>query len=141
MKNEDTCGAMVKQIHDELEKRANNALRPHNLTMAQMNVLLELNSVKGKQISLKGLEQRFHVAQSTAAGIVSRLEQKGLIEALGDPEDKRIKKVRITAAGVERCQEAERHMEETEAHILSHLTEAEQAILLTLLQKVRDSFF
>lgn len=141
MKNEDTCGAMVKQIHDELEKRANNALRPHNLTMAQMNVLLELNDVNGRQISLKDLEQKFHVAQSTAAGIVSRLEQKGLVEALGDPEDKRIKKVQITAKGMERCQEAERHMEETETHILSRLTETEEVILLTLLEKVRDSLF
>ena len=141
MKNQDTCGAMIKQINDELEKRANNALRPHNLTMAQMQVLLTLDDASGGQMSLKDLEQRFHVAQSTAAGIVSRLEQKGLIEALGDPEDKRIKKARITAGGKERCREAERHMEETEAYILSRLTETERAILLTLLQKVRDSLY
>lgn len=141
MKNMGACGAMIKQIHDELEKRANNSLRPHDLTMAQMNVLLALNDVAGKQISLKDLEQRLHVAQSTAAGIVSRLEQKKLIEALGDPQDKRIKRVRITEKGMERCKEAEQYMEETEEHILSRLTETERAILLTLLQKVRDSLY
>lgn len=141
MKNQNTCGAMIKQIHDELEKRANNALRPHNLTMAQMSVLLALNDVVDKQIPLKNLEQIFHVAQSTAAGIVSRLEQKGLIEALGDPGDRRIKKVQITEKGRERCREAEQHMEQTEERILSKLTETEQVILLTLLQKVRDSLF
>lgn len=141
MKHQGTCGAIIKQINDELEKRANNALRPHNLTMAQMQMLLTLDDVSGGQMSLKDLEQRFHVAQSTVAGIASRLEQKRLIEALGDPEDKRIKKVRITAEGTERCREAERHMEETETRILSRLTEAEQVILLTLLQKVKDSLF
>lgn len=141
MKNQNTCGAMIKQIHDELEKRANNALRPHNLTMAQMSILLALNDVVDKQIPLKNLEQTFHVAQSTAAGIVSRLEQKGLIEALGDPGDRRIKKVQITEKGRERCREAEQHMEQTEERILSKLTETEQVILLTLLQKVRDSLF
>lgn len=141
MNNQDTCGAMVKQINDELEKRANNALRPHNLTMTQMQVLLTLDDVSSGQMSLKDLEQSLHVAQSTAAGIVSRLEQKGLIEALGDPEDKRVKKVRITAKGLERCREAEQNMEETETYILSRLTETEQEILLTLLKKVRDSIF
>lgn len=141
MKNQNTCGAIVKQINDELERRANNALRPHGLTMAQMHVLLTLDDAVGGQMSLKDMEQSLHVAQSTAAGIVSRLEQKGLIEAFGDPEDKRIKKVRITERGKERCQEAEQHMEETEAYILSRLTETEQVILLTLLQKVRDSLF
>jgi len=141
MKNEDTCGAVIKQINDELEKRANNALRPHNLTMTQMHMLLILDEASGGQLPLKDLEQRLHVAQSTAAGIVSRLEQKGLIEALGDPQDKRIKKARITAEGMQRCREAEQNMEETEAHILSRLTETERDILLTLLQKVRDSLF
>lgn len=81
-------------------------------------------------MSLKELEQIQHVAQSTAAGIVSRLEQKGLLEALGDPEDKRIKKVRITAEGIERCKEAEQHMEQTEEYILSRLTETEQGLCL-----------
>lgn len=141
MKNQNTCGALVKQINDELGKRANNALRPHNLTMAQMQVLLTLDDVSSGQMSLKDLEQSLHVAQSTAAGIVSRLEQKGLIEALGDPEDKRVKKVRITAKGLERCREADQNMEETETYILSRLTETEQEILLTLLKKVRDSIF
>lgn len=141
MKNQDTCGAMVKQINDELEKQANNALRPHNLTMAQIHVLLTLDDAGGGEMSLKDLEQSLHVAQSTAAGIVSRLEQKGLIEALGDPEDKRVKKARITEEGMERCREAEQHMEETEARILSNLTETERDILLTLLRKVRDSLF
>lgn len=141
MKNQNTCGALVKQINDELGKRANNALRPHNLTMAQMQVLLTLHDAGAGQMSLKDIEQRLHVAQSTAAGIVARLEQKRLVEALGDPEDKRIKKVKITVEGMERCREAEQNMEETEAHILSGLTKTERDILLTLLCKVRDSLY
>lgn len=139
MITQNSCGAMIKQIHDELEKQANNALRPQDLTMAQVGVLLTLNEADGRQFSLKDLEQIFHVAQSTAAGIVSRLEQKGLVEPFGDPEDKRIKKIRITPKGVERCREAEMQMIQTEARILSGLTETEQTIFLTLLQKVRDS--
>lgn len=39
------------------------------------------------------------------------------LEALGGPEDKRIKKVRITGKGAERCPEAEQHMEKEEANM------------------------
>ena len=73
-----SCGAFIKQIHDALEKSANNALRHQDLTMAQVGVLLALNDASDHELPLKELEQVLRVAQSTAAGIVTRLEQNGL---------------------------------------------------------------
>ena len=35
---QNSCGACIKQIHDALEKNANNALRHQDLTMAQVSV-------------------------------------------------------------------------------------------------------
>ena len=139
MINQNTCGAIIKQIHDELEKNANNALRSQGLTMAQVGALLVLRDVPEGQCSLKEMEQVLHVAQSTAAGIMVRLEQKGLVEGFGSPEDKRIKMVRITPKGEECCFQAERSMEETEKRLLSGLTETERSIFNSLLAKVRDS--
>lgn len=136
---ESSCASLIKQIHDELEKQANHAMRPHGLTMAQFGVLLALNSAEGAQLALKELESILHVAQSTAAGIVVRLEQKGMVEGFGDPRDHRIKMVRITPAGAVCCQEAERNMALAEAGILSGLTETERSIFKALLQKVRNS--
>ena len=86
-----TCGTLIKQIHDGLEKQANNSLRPQDLTMAQVRVLIELRFAPERQMALKELERRLHVAQSTAAGIVARLEQKGFVESFGDANDRRIK--------------------------------------------------
>ncbi len=140
MIRQNTCGAIIKQLHDELEKNANNVLRPQGLTMAQIGILLVFKDTPGNQCSLKELEQILHVAQSTAAGIVSRLEQKGLVEGFGDPEDKRIKMVRITSAGEECCRRAEASMAEAEKKLLSGLTETERNIFSCLLMKVRDSF-
>lgn len=139
MTMQNSCGAMIKQIHDETEKILNNTLRPQGLTMSQVGILLALNDAEGKQLTLKDLEQIFHVAQSTAAGIVLRLEQKKLVEAINDEKDKRIKKVRITKAGIERCIEAKEYMQQTNAYVLSSLTETERTNFLTLLQKIRDS--
>ena len=139
MSSRNACGSLIKQIHDELEQQANNALRPQGLTMAQVGVLLALVDAEEGQQSMKELEQILRVAQSTTAGIVSRLEQKGLVEALGDLSDRRVKLVRLTQAGRECCCGAEEDMSRTEALILSGLTETERDILLVLLEKVRNS--
>lgn len=139
MIDQNSCGALIKQIHDELEKNANNAMRVHDITMAQCSALLILNGAPEKQMALKELERRLRVAQSTAAGIVTRLEQKGLVEGFGSPDDKRIKMVRITQQGIECCQRARQNMEQAETMLLSGLTITEQDIFLSLLKKVRDT--
>ena len=139
MIDENMCGAMIKQIHDELEKKGNNAMRIHEITMVQSHALMMLEQSPGKQLSLKELERILRVAQSTAAGIVARLEQKGLVEGFGSPEDRRIKMVRITEKGLERLRCVEQDMEQAEKHLLSGLTETEKEIFLVLLRKVRDT--
>ena len=133
------CGLLIKQINDELRKNANNALRGLDMTLAQLEVLDRLVQAPEGRHSLKELEQILHVAQSTAAGIISRLEQKGFVEGLGDAEDRRIKRVQITPAGMECVRTALHHRAEAEGLILSNLTEAERNIFYMLLKKVRDS--
>lgn len=137
--DQNSCGTLIKQIHDELEKNANNAMRADDITIAQCSVLLALHEASEQQLTLKELERLLRVAQSTAAGIVSRLEQKGLAEGFASPEDKRIKTVRITSRGIECCKHAERNMQKAEDRLLSGLTETEREILLRLLRKVRDT--
>lgn len=133
------CGMLIKQINDEMSKNANNALRSQNITLAQLEVLDQLDQAPEGQYSLKELEQILHVAQSTAAGIISRLEQKGFVAGFGDAEDRRIKRVQITPAGVGCVRAALHHRAEAEELLLSSLTEAERDIFYMLLKKVRDS--
>lgn len=133
------CGRLLKQINDELRKSANNAMRSQDMTMAQLAALVALDQAPEKQCSLKELEQSLRVAQSTAAGIVSRLEQKGFVEGYGDAADRRVKLARITPEGMECARAARREMEAAEERLLSGLTETEREIFYTLLKKVRDS--
>lgn len=139
MEKTQDCGILIKQINDELRKNGNNALRTKGITLAQLEALVELEQSPDGQRSLKELEQILHVAQSTVAGIVSRLEQKSLVTGLGDSADRRIKLAQITPKGVQCVQEALHHRNETEAKLLSGLTETEQDIFYTLLKKVRES--
>ena len=131
---------LIKQIHSELEKNANNLLRQDDITLSQISVLMELDKAEQNQMELKQLEHSLHVAQSTAAGIVHRLEQKRFVEALGNPEDRRVKLVRMTPRGKAVCEKAKINMERSENELTAALTDTEKEILVTLLQKVRDSF-
>ena len=139
MSHDLSFGLLLKQITDALRKNANNALRAHDLTVAQFCLLLELYHAASGQHTLKELEQRLHLAQSTVAGIVSRLEQKRLVEGHGDPEDRRVKWVRITDAGRSVIAAARAERDRSEEQLLSGLTETEREIFFTLLKKVHSS--
>lgn len=139
MKDDESCGMYIKQINSALEKNANNTLRKQDLTFAQVSALLAIRDFPGQKISLKELEKILHVAQSTTAGIINRLEQKGLVTGFGDSSDKRIKLVQMTPLGETYCQEAEQNMKKAEERLLSGLTETERSIFKSLLQKVRDT--
>ena len=132
-------GLLIKQIHNQLEKQSNNALRAKDLTMMQVSVLLALQDASEKQRSMKELERHFGVAQSTVAGIVSRLEQKGFVEAVGDMADKRIKLVHITPAGEACCADAAYHMDEAEQTLLKGFSQEERDLLNALLTKAADN--
>lgn len=139
MINRDSCGTMIKHIHDEMEKNANNAMRPMGLTMAQVGCILLLRDSENECRSLKEIEQIMHVAQSTAAGIVARLEKKGFVEGYSDPNDGRIKMVRLTDSGRDCCEKADNDMRQAEDNLLSPLTETERILFHSLLVKIRDS--
>lgn len=131
MPNMISSGQLIKLLHDRLERQANNTF----LTMMQVAVLMKLQEAEQKQLSMKELERKFCVAQSTVAGIISRLEQKGFVEAFGDAFDKRIKLVHITPAGEACCREAVGYMAEAEQMLLRGFSEEEKAIFNQLLTR------
>lgn len=128
---------LIKQINDELGKNANNAMRPMGITMAQLGMLIHLHE-GGGQLSMKQLESRIRVAQSTTVGIESRLEAKGLVESFISDKDHRVKIVRITKAGEAMYAAARQNMDEAETRLVRSLSEEERDTLIRLLLKMRD---
>ncbi len=133
------CGGLIKQISDEMRKKANNAIRSYNITLAQLGALIELERAPDGQRSLKELEKLLHVAQSTAAGIIARLEQKGFVQGFEATDDRRVKLVRITPDGQACVHNSLQKRNVAEEEVLGGLTEAEQKQFYILLKKVRDS--
>ena len=139
MKQEKQCGVYIKHINDVLQRNCNNALHAKGLTMSQLTVLYQLANSPDGTMFLKELEKQLQVAQSTAAGIITRLEQKGFVEGFSHAEDKRLKMVRITDDGQTCFAESQIHSVESEAHLLSSLTETERILFNALLKKVSEN--
>ena len=135
-----SCSTLLKQIHDIMEKNANNVLREQELTISQSGVLVLLDEKEGKTASFKELEKDFGVSQPTMAGILNRLVQKDLVEVLSDSEDKRIRKAHLTQKGADKCKEGYKHMNSAEEQLLKSLTDDEKKEFNRLLLKVRKSF-
>ncbi len=139
MSEHNTCGLLVRQIHNALEKRVNNQMKAKGLTLSQMTALIELQHAPAKKLTFKELEKCLSLAQSTTAGLISRLELKKLVAVSGDRDDKRIKYVEITALGEQFCDLAKQEMEQTEKLLVENLSAAEQECLLSLLKEVNRS--
>ena len=139
MAEEVMIGHLMKQIHDSMEKKANNDLRANGMTMMQILVLDRLDSEENKTLSMKDIERCFHIAQPTATGIVARLEQKGLVEALSDAKDRRVKLVRITSEGHEKCKKSSNEMKKADARIIKGFTDEEVRTLRDMLSRILEN--
>ena len=139
MKIDNQCGVYIKHISDALQRDCNNALKATGLTMSQLTALHHLEDAPDGALPLKELERRLQVAQSTAAGIISRLEQKGLAKGNTDSTDRRIKIVQITDAGRACFAKALVYADNSETYLLSALTKEEQLLFNLLLKKVSEN--
>ena len=132
-------GWYIKRIDNALEKEANQNLQALNLTMQQNHALVMLVHAENHTLSLKELEERFCAAQSTVAGLVTRLEKKGLVEAVSAPDDKRIKLVRLTGEGCRLCAISRQNVVDSEERLTQHLSQEEREAFLHCLRKVYEA--
>ncbi len=130
---ENTCGFLIKQINDILEKKGNQEMEMFGITMSQHSVLMFLDI-----LDFKELERKLHVAQSATAGIVKRLEQKDLVEVVMNLQDRRAKQVRLTKKGQACIEISRKKINEVERDLPSSLNDQEKEELYELLSKVRN---
>ena len=129
---------LIKIINEAFEKRANRILRQYNLTFSQARILICLSLEGDEGHSLKELEKLFHVTQQTVAGTVSRLEEKGLVTAFAEKNDKRIKNVRLTESGKHVIKHIGQEIRELEEWLEKGFDQAEKINIRRLLQKLYE---
>lgn len=87
-----------------LARRFDAALRPFGLTNGQFSLMMALN--QDPPPSIGRLAPFLAMDRTTLTAALKPLERRGWVEVLPDPEDRRSRRVAITAAGVAVLREA-----------------------------------
>ena len=109
-------------------------LAPYGVTPGQYGVLRCLWDENGQ--TARKLAERLALDGSTITGILDRLEQKGLIERLPDPKDRRALQVMLTDAGRELQEPLLKVILTANEKALSSLNEQQAALLRSMLEDI-----
>ena len=139
MKEEKPWSAVYKEIYVLMEKKRNQMFRESGITSAQMGVLITLDLSREPFLTMKELEKRMCLAQSTVVGLVARLEQKGFVECGIDEKDRRIKWVMRSEAGIQLCQHTREELQRLDREMLKGLSEEEREEFIRLLDRLKVS--
>jgi len=72
----------------QLRNKLDNALKEFDITAAQFSVLKQIQ-LSGQPITAAEIAQRLGSDRPTISGIINRLEKKGIVVKVDNPEDKR----------------------------------------------------
>ncbi|MBI5240364.1 MAG: MarR family transcriptional regulator [Elusimicrobia bacterium] len=121
-----------------LEKEADRLLARFGLTRSQLNILMLLRyQSREPGPDHQSLGRMLVVNRSNVTGLLDRMEAAKLVERAADPEDRRVKRVRLTPKGFKILVEAEkvymRHVEE----LAGAIPPADRAVLCRILEALR----
>jgi DNA-binding MarR family transcriptional regulator len=107
---------------------------PFDLTPLQYAVLRSVEAEPGiDQITLSGLAA---VDRSNVARICAALEGRGLLLRVPDPQDRRARRLSLTAEGVALLERAEASVRQVQTDLLAPLTQAERESFVAALKKL-----
>ena len=89
------------------------------ISMTQLHVMHLLE--RHGEIAMSRLAEMLDVSDSAATGLIDRIEERGFVERIRVPEDRRIVLVRITPVGLQTLEDVERSRTELIGHALDQL--------------------
>jgi MarR family transcriptional regulator, transcriptional regulator for hemolysin len=130
-------GYLAAHIHRAIARRVDAGLRPHGLTMAQMQPLLIL--AYGGSTLQRDIVARSAIGQSAMVVLLSKLQGRGLIAGEPHPKDKRATLLSLTDAGRELVELATPIIYAANEDALSGFSNAESAMLSELMHRLLDN--
>ena len=131
-------GRLIYTVSAIMRKASDRALAPWGLSVAQAPVLVVLREA-GRPVMITEVARRLHLETPSVTTMVDRLSERGLVERVKDPKDRRKTLVALTRKGkrmVETIREPGRQLEE---EMFGALNARERETLKILLQKFRDA--
>ena len=116
-------GYLIKSINDKLKIKADEDLKSHNLTLSQSRIVLLLSKKHGGATQ-KDIEDELGVSHPTVVGLVSRMEQNGIVYTFFDNKS-RSKIVKLTEQAIPLSKDMEETISKNENEMLNGLSDSE----------------
>src|SRR6476659_3614053 len=135
---ETTIGRLLylthRTVHDELDRR----LSQHGASLWNWVLLKEAAHAEGA--SQRELAQHMGIEPPTLVRQLDKLAQDGLVERRPDPDDRRVVRVVVTPAGLERLQELHAVVHELDVELRGILTKRDVEVLSRALPRINTYF-
>ncbi|AFL53825.1 DNA-binding MarR family transcriptional regulator [Sinorhizobium fredii] len=94
----DTCLCLhVQRAARALARRFDDALRPLDITNGQFSLMMSLN--RPEPPSMSAVASLLAMDRTTLTAALKPLERRSLLETFVDPQDRRLRRLRLTEAG------------------------------------------
>ncbi len=134
---------MIRMTANLYDSVLPNPLGPSHLSGPRWHVLMRLlqqeEQARGEGLTPTELSECLQVSRNTISALLRGLEEHGLIERNLDQEDRRIFRIRLSAAGRARAQTGAPHFLIYVNRLVADLTPEEQEQLLVLLGRLYES--
>lgn len=127
-------GYLIKAINDKLKTKADETLKTHNLTLSQSRIV-GLLSEKNGHATQKELEDILGVSHPTIVGLVSRMEQNGMVSTYFDGNS-RSKTVTLTPYALSLAKDMDGTITQNEKQMLNGFTDEEAEALRKALNAI-----
>ena len=127
-------GHLIRILHWCTDQAMTTALEKMDLTAAQGHIMGYLTH-QPEPPCPRDVEEFFHLSHPTVSGILSRMEQKGFIQLLPDPNDRRCKRIYVQPKGMECHQTMHQTILNSESRLVQGFSPEEKALFANLLQR------
>ena len=120
-----------------VEEQVKQALKEHDLTHSQLNVLYILKENDPNPVSNSDINQRILVKSPDLTRLLDRLVKKNLVDRQICPENRRKMNIKLTKHGKQVFKEANNDAKRSVNNFFENLTEKEAGQLREIMRKVR----
>jgi len=125
----------IRDIYRAALKKLNARLAEKNMTFPQYNVLLALG--RNGPMKMSTLGDHMLVAPANVTGLIDRIEAKGYVRRVRDPDDRRLWVIELTDEGSQLFREVSTRFRKYVRGLGSSLSPRELASAVASLDKVR----
>jgi MarR family transcriptional regulator, lower aerobic nicotinate degradation pathway regulator len=134
---DDLPGYYIRRLHQIAVAIFLQETEPHGLTPVQFAALSKVGLTPG--VDQRTLAASIGLDTSTIAGVIDRLEIRGLMQRNAAPEDRRVRLLGLTTEGQKLLQAIEPDMLKAQQRILKPLPAAERELFMRMLRKLVDA--